>query len=91
MYSLDDDNQVARSNTMDDFKDQVVDVNLDDNDNDDDMFKSARELEPEPEKRNVDLFGNVNGNVISDMTSLGTTDREIPLEDEDEKPFQVID
>ena len=73
---------------MDDFKDQVVDVNLDDNDNDDDMFKSARELEPEPEKRNVDLFGNVNGNV-SDMTSLGTTDREIPLEDEDEKPFQV--
>ena len=74
---------------MDDFKDQVVDVNLDDNDNDDDMFKSARELEPEPEKRNVDLFGNVNGNVISDMTSLGTTDREIPLEDEDEKPFQV--
>ena len=89
MYSLDDDNQVARSNTMDDFKDQVVDVNLDDNDNDDDMFKSARELEPEPEKRNVDLFGNVNGNVISDMTSLGTTDREIPLEDEDEKPFQV--
>ena len=74
---------------MDDFEGQVVDVNLDDNDNDDDMFKSARGLEPEPEKRNVNLFGNVNGNVISDMTSLGTTDREIPLEDEDEKPFQV--
>ena len=78
---------------MDDFKDQVVDVNLDDNDNDndDDMFKSARGIEPEPEKRNTNLFGSVNGNVISDMTSLGTADRGILLEDEDEKPFQVID
>lgn len=90
ILSLDDDNQVARSNTMDDFEGQVVDVNLDDNDNDDDMFKSARGLEPEPEKRSINLFGNVNGNVISDMTSLGTTDREIPLEDEDEKPFQDV-
>ena len=79
---------------MDDFQDNGgVDVNLDDDD--DDMFKSARGLEPEPEKRDVNLFGSVNSG--TDLVSPGNTspdmtvDREIALEDEDEKPFQVND
>jgi len=46
-------------------------------DNDDDIFKSAR-IEPEPSK-NGSLF-----EVIDD----DTTTKDIPLEDEDEKPFQ---
>ena len=93
---------------MDDLQQGVhgedSDVNLDDDD--DDMFKSARGLEPEPEKRDANLFGTTttNGGLMSKV-SLDTTatnelrksesndreseDREIPLEDEDEQPFQV--
>ena len=67
-----------------------VDVDLNDDD-DDDMFKSARGLEPEPEKRDTDLFGDVDEPITAGTgnASPDIIDKEIPLEDEDEKPFEV--
>ena len=78
---------------MDDFQSNGdADINLDDDD--DDMFKSARALEPEPEKRDANMFEGVNSGtnvaVMDNVSPDMTVDREIPLEDEDEKPFQVI-
>jgi len=65
-----------------------VEVDLDD---DDDMFKSARALEPEPEKRDVNLFGDVSDDLepVVRNSSPDIPDKEIPLEDDDEKPFEV--
>ena len=78
-----------------------TDINLDD---DDDMFKSARGLEPEPEKRDGNLFGTATTNGMSkvavdtpttnelrasESNDRESEDREISLEDEDEQPFQV--
>lgn len=66
------------------------DVDVDLNDDDDDMFKSARGLEPEPEKRDTDLFGDVDEPIaVAGNTSPDIIDKEIPLEDDDEKPFEV--
>ena len=65
-----------------------VEVNLDD---DDDMFKSARALEPEPEKRDVNLFGDVSDDLdpVARNASPDIAVTEIHLEDDDEKPFEV--
>ena len=69
-----------------------VEVDLNNDDDDDDMFKSARGLEPEPAKREVNLFGEVDDEPINTLpgnSSPDMIDKEIPLEDEDEKPFEV--
>ena len=69
-----------------------VEVDLNNDDDDDDMFKSARGLEPEPAKREVNLFGEVDDEPINTLpgnSSPDMMDKEIPLEDEDEKPFEV--
>ena len=68
-----------------------VEVDLNDDDDDDDMFKSARGLEPEPVKRDVDLFGDIDelSNTLPGSSSPDIIDKEIPLEDDDEKPFEV--
>ena len=74
---------------MDDLETTAgVEVDLDD---DDDMFKSARALEPEPEKRDVNLFGDVSDDQepVVGNSSPDIPDKEIPLEDDDEKPFEV--
>ena len=65
-----------------------VEVDLDD---DDDMFKSARALEPEPEKRDVNLFGDISDDLepVLENSSPDIPDKEISLEDDDEKPFEV--
>ena len=92
-HSLDDDTTVAHSNTMDDIQGNGnVEVDLNNDDDDDDMFKSARGLEPEPAKREVNLFGEVDDEPINTLpgnSSPDMMDKEIPLEDEDEKPFEV--
>jgi len=89
ILSLEDDIQVARSNTMDDFQDNGG-VNVDLDDDDDDMFKSARGLEPEPMKRDVNLFGDDNSDTEPVALDNSSPDKEIPLEDEDEKPFEDV-
>ena len=75
---------------MDDFHDDGG-VNVDLDDDDDDMFKSARGLEPEPMKRDVNLFGDDNSDTEPVALDNSSPDKEIPLEDEDEKPFEVND
>jgi len=70
-----------------------VEVDLNNDDDDDDMFKSARGLEPEPAKREVNLFGEVDDEPIDTLpgnSSPDMMDKEIPLEDEDEKPFEDV-
>ena len=74
---------------MDDLEtNRDVEVNLDD---DEDMFKSARALEPEPEKRDVNLFGDVSDDLepVAGNASPDIAVTEIHLEDDDEKPFEV--
>ena len=56
----------------------------------DDMFKSARAIEPEPVKREVNIFGDENSDTDAVELDNSTPDKEIPLEDEDEKPFEVL-
>jgi len=94
IISLDDDTAVAHSNTMDDIQGNGnVEVDLNNDDDDDDMFKSARGLEPEPAKREVNLFGEVDDEPIDTLpgnSSPDMMDKEIPLEDEDEKPFEDV-
>jgi len=94
IISLDDDTAVAHSNTMDDIQGNGnVEVDLNNDDDDDDMFKSARGLEPEPAKREVNLFGEVDDEPINTLpgnSSPDMIDKEIPLEDEDEKPFEDV-
>ena len=73
---------------MDDFQSNG-DANVDLED-EDDMFKSARAIEPEPVKREVNIFGDENSDTDPVELDNSTPDKEIPLEDEDEKPFEVI-
>ena len=73
---------------MDDFQSNG-DTNVDLED-EDDMFKSARAIEPEPVKREVNIFGDENSDTDAVELDNSTPDKEIPLEDEDEKPFEVI-
>ena len=73
---------------MDDFQSNG-DANVDLED-EDDMFKSARAIEPEPVKREVNIFGDENSDTDAVELDNSTPDKEIPLEDEDEKPFEVI-
>ena len=73
---------------MDDFQSNG-DGNVDLED-EDDMFKSARAIEPEPVKREVNIFGDENSDTDAVELDNSTPDKEIPLEDEDEKPFEVI-
>ena len=55
---------------------------------DDDIFKSAR-IEPEPEKqRNGSVFSTASDTLFDDDRGP-SEDRDIPLEDDDERPFQV--
>ena len=73
---------------MDDFQGNGS-ANVDLDDDDDDMFKSARGLEPEPVKRDTNLFGDDNSDTEPVALDYSSPDKEIPLEDEDEKPFEV--
>ena len=73
---------------MDDFQSNG-DANVDLED-EDDMFKSGRAIEPEPVKREVNIFGDENSDTDAVELDNSTPDKEIPLEDEDEKPFEVI-
>ena len=73
---------------MDDFQSNG-DANVDLED-EDDMFKSARAIEPEPVKREVNIFGDENSDTDAVELDNSAPDKEIPLEDEDEKPFEVI-
>ena len=73
---------------MDDFQSNG-DGNVDLED-EDDMFKSARAIEPEPVKREVNIFGDENSDTDAVELDNSAPDKEIPLEDEDEKPFEVI-
>merc|ERR1719510_816495 len=73
---------------MDDFQNNG-DANVDLED-EDDMFKSARAIEPEPVKREVNIFGDENSDTDPVELDNSTPDKEIPLEDEDEKPFEDV-
>jgi len=73
---------------MDDFQSNG-DTNVDLED-EDDMFKSARAIEPEPVKREVNIFGDENSDTDAVELDNSTPDKEIPLEDEDEKPFEDV-
>lgn len=82
--TVEDATAVVRSDTLDDVN-KESDINLDD---DDDLFKSAR-IEPEPEKFNG-ASSPASDSTRADSTRavLSDTPDEVPLDDEDENPFE---
>ena len=85
--AADGDTVVPRSDTLEDVTHRIS-LDDDDDDDDDDLFKSAR---IEPEAAAAAASSSCSNGLFApiDDDEPAAAIKEIPLEDEDEKPFQV--